>query len=105
VETMAQANEAQHLDADYLGVSAIFSTPTKTDTITEWGLEGMRLLRKSSRHILIGIGGLNRTNAAEVIQNGADGIAVVSAICAASNPENAARELRTIIDSANKGTF
>jgi thiamine-phosphate pyrophosphorylase len=102
VETMEQAHEAQNLDVDYLGVSAIFSTPTKTDTITEWGFDGVRLLRKFSKHTLIGIGGLNKSNAADVIRCGIDGIAVVSAICAAPDPESTARELRTIINSEKK---
>ena len=51
---------------------------------------------------LVGIGGLNRANAAEVIRNGADGVAVVSAIVAADNPEVAARELRQVINEARQ---
>jgi thiamine-phosphate pyrophosphorylase len=96
VETPEQADEADHLDVDYLGVSPIFPTPTKTDLTTAWGLQGLRLLR--SRHQLIAIGGVNSSNAAEVMEAGADGIAVVSAICSAPDPEAAARELRTIVN-------
>ncbi|HSW49095.1 MAG TPA: thiamine phosphate synthase [Bryobacteraceae bacterium] len=98
VETMEQALAAECLDVDYLGVSPIFSTPTKTDTGGAWGIEGLRLLRAQSRHRLIAIGGLNQGNAREVVGAGADGIAVVSAVCAAPEPESAARELRRIID-------
>jgi thiamine-phosphate pyrophosphorylase len=102
VETLEQARNAEQLDPDYLGVSAVFATPTKTDTITEWGLEGISNLRDLSRHILIGIGGLNKSNAAEVIRHGADGIAVVSAICSADDPQSASRELRTVINAAKR---
>jgi thiamine-phosphate pyrophosphorylase len=102
VETLEQARNAEQLDPDYLGVSAVFTTPTKTDTITEWGLEGISNLRDLSRHILIGIGGLNKSNAAEVIRHGADGIAVVSAICSADDPQSASRELRTVINAAKR---
>jgi thiamine-phosphate pyrophosphorylase len=98
VETPDQAAAADHLDVDYLGVSPIFPTPTKTDLVTSWGLQGLRLLRARSRHRLIAIGGINSSNAAAVMEAGADGIAVVSAICSAPDPEAAARALRRIID-------
>ncbi len=100
VETEEQALAAEALDADYLGVSTIFPTPTKTDTVHVWGIEGLENLADRSRHKLVAIGGLNQTNAAEMIKAGADGVAVVSAICAADNPEIAAREIRTRIDAA-----
>ena len=98
VETEDQALEAEPLDVDYLGVSPIFPTPTKTDTKTPWGLEGLRRLRERSRHSLIAIGGINAANARVVIEAGADGLAVVSAICSAADPERAARSLRDIVD-------
>lgn len=98
VEADEQADTAEKLDIDYLGVSPIFPTPTKTDLKTAWGLEGLRRLRPRSRHRLIAIGGINSGNAADVIRAGADGIAVVSAICSAQDPEAAARELRAIVD-------
>jgi thiamine-phosphate pyrophosphorylase len=100
VETPEQARAADTLDADYLGVSAIFATPTKTDTMNEWGISGLSELRKKSRHILVAIGGLNKQNVQQIISAGADGVAVVSAICAAVDPENASRELRELIDAA-----
>ena len=98
VETMEQAVGASALDVDYLGVSPIFSTPTKADTISEWGLGGLAALRRESKHILVAIGGIHPSNVADVIKAGADGIAVVSAICAAPDPEAAARDLRRAID-------
>ena len=103
VETPEQATDAEDLDCDYLGVSPIFSTPTKTDTYAEWGLAGLRALRARSRHKLVAIGGLHPGNATEVVVAGADGIAVVSAICAAEDPEAAARALRRIVDAGRRG--
>jgi len=97
VETPGQADEAEHLDCDYLGVSPIFTTPTKTDVHTSWGLEGLRALRRRSAKVLVAIGGINAENAGAVLEAGADGIAVVSAICASHEPEAAARALRQII--------
>ena len=99
VETMGQAEQAESLDAAYLGVSPVFTTPTKTDAAPEWGLTGLGRLRAASRHVLVAIGGITAENAAAVIKAGADGVAVVSAICGARDPESAARELRRVVDS------
>jgi thiamine-phosphate pyrophosphorylase len=97
VETLDQAAAAENLDVDYLGVSPIFRTPTKADTGEPWGLNGLRKLRALSRHRLVAIGGIDSSNAERVLAAGADGLAVVSAICAAANPEAAARLLHGII--------
>jgi len=99
VETWADVELAEELDVDYLGISPIFETPTKTDTKGSWGLEGIARIRAYSRHPLIAIGGLNTTNAGAAMQAGADGVAVVSAICAAPDPFLAAQELCVIIDA------
>ena len=97
VETLEQAIEAEKLDVDYLGVSPVFQTPTKADTFSEWGIEGLKVLRKRSSHKLIAIGGINKLNAEAVLNAGADGLAVVSAICSSSDPEEASKQLWTII--------
>lgn len=99
-ESLEDAIKAEKGGADYIGVSPIFATPTKTDTAPPLGLEGLRKIRKAVRLPLVGIGGLNKDNAGEVIKNGADGIAVVSAIVAADDPEKAAGELKKIINQA-----
>ena len=99
-ESVQDAVEAEKGGADYLGVSPIYATPTKTDTVPPLGLEGLREIRKRVEIPLVGIGGLNKSNAAEVIRNGADGVAVVSAIVAADDPGTAAMNLKQIIDEA-----
>ena len=101
-ESLQDAIEAEKGGADYLGVSPIYATPTKTDTALPLGLEGLREIRKAVRLPLVGIGGLNRDNAAEVIRNGADGVAVVSAIVAADDPQTAADALKQIIKKAQQ---
>lgn len=88
--------------ADYLGISPVFATPTKTDTITEWKLEGVQKIRSITTKPLIAIGGITKNNAASVIRAGADCIAVVSAICSASDPRGAAEELRRELESGLK---
>ena len=100
VETWDDVEKARNLDVDYLGVSPVFLTPTKTDTKGSWGLNGLTKIRARLRHPLVGIGGLNRDNAADAVLAGADGVAVVSAVCAAPDPFRAAQELSGIIESA-----
>jgi len=102
VETVEQVVEAEGLDVDCLGVSPVFTTPTKTDTGDAWGLDGLRGVRSLSRHPLVAIGGIDESNVADVVRTGADGIAVVSAICAAEDPEAAARRLRQRIEAARR---
>ena len=93
VETPEHAEAAEALPVDYLGVSPIFSTPTKTDIATCWGLYGLAKLRRATARQLIAIGGIHAGNAADVIAAGADGLAVVSALVAAADPAAAARDL------------
>ena len=101
-ESLEDAVQAEKNGADYIGVSPIYATPTKTDAASPLGLEGLREIRKSVKIPLVGIGGLNRGNAGEVINNGADGVAVVSAIVSADDPEKAARELIKIVQQARR---
>ena len=82
VETLDQAVAAEQLDVNYLGLSPVFATTTKTELTSQLDLEGVRQIRARSSHRLVAIGGINSGNAESVIQSGADGLAVVSAICA-----------------------
>jgi thiamine-phosphate pyrophosphorylase len=93
VETWADVVRAEEEPVDYLGVSPVFATATKTDTQPPWGIEGVARIRAFSRHPLVAIGGLNETNLAQTVRAGAAGIAVVSAICAAKDPLAATQAL------------
>ena len=95
--SLEDAVAAEKGGADYLGVGPIYATPTKTDTAPILGLDGLRKIRKNIKIPLVTIGGLNRSNATQVIRNGADGIAVVSAIVGAEDPEKASRDLMNTI--------
>jgi thiamine-phosphate pyrophosphorylase len=96
-ESLADAIKAERDGADYIAVSPIYETPTKVYAFSPLGLKGLREIRGAVKTPLVGIGGLNKGNSDEIIRNGADGIAVVSAIVAAEDPEGAARELKEII--------
>lgn len=97
VENFEQIEEANALDVDYIGVSPVFATPTKTDTSEPFGLEGLRKAVRMSVHPTVAIGGMNERTAADVMACGTDGIAVVSAIVCASNPRQATRNLLKIM--------
>ncbi|MDN3715019.1 thiamine phosphate synthase [Vibrio breoganii] len=93
VESEEQLLEAQSFAVDYLGVSAIFATPTKTNTVKHWGIEGLTKAVELSKLPLVAIGGINDSNIKSVVDTGVDGIALVSAISAASDPTQASKDL------------
>lgn len=102
VENIQDTMDANRLDVDYIGISPVFGTPTKTDTAPALGLEGIREIMEISKHPSVGIGGINNTNIADIITAGANGAAVVSAIMSAPDPEKAAKELSRIITNTLK---
>jgi thiamine-phosphate pyrophosphorylase len=99
VESVQDAIDANNLDVDYIGISPVFGTQTKTDTAMALGIDGVREIMRICKHPAVGIGGLNATNAAEIIRAGADGISVVSAIMSTESPKDAAYQLRDIVDN------
>ncbi|MCS7082901.1 MAG: thiamine phosphate synthase [Bacteroidetes bacterium] len=98
VESMEELAEAEAYEVSYLSISPVFPTPTKTDTKGAWGLEGLAEARRRSRHRLVAIGGIGPHNVRLVLEAGANGIAVVSAICAAPDPREAAQALQREIE-------
>lgn len=94
VDTPEELLEAQQYDVDYLGVGPVFPTATKeTPKGFFWGIEGLKWAKDHSRHPLVAIGGISIENATRVVQSGVEGIAVVSALVAAADPGQAARQL------------
>ncbi|MEM6628714.1 MAG: thiamine phosphate synthase [Bacteroidota bacterium] len=98
IENLDQGIAAQSLETTYYGVGPIFTSPTKADAAPAMGLIKLKELRAQTSRPLMAIGGITIDNAREVIQAGADGLAVVSAICSADDPEESARKLRQIVD-------
>jgi thiamine-phosphate pyrophosphorylase len=101
-ESVTDAVRAEADGADYIGISPIFATATKTDTAAPLGLEGIRAIRAAVSLPLVGIGGIKAGNAAGIIRAGADGVAVVSAIVSAPCPKSAAATLKQRIQSARE---
>jgi thiamine-phosphate pyrophosphorylase len=97
--SVEQARAAQAAGADYVAVGAMFPTATKPD-FELVGPDLIRKLRGEIRAPLIGIGGITPDNVGEVIRAGAAGVAVISAVCAADDPEDATRRFIEAIRAA-----
>lgn len=93
-ETDAQILSAFAEGVSYLGVGPVYGTRTKDDAGSALGLEEFRRRCNLSPVPVVGIGGISAGNSRDVIDAGAAGIAVVSAILRSSDPTAAARELR-----------
>lgn len=91
VKTVEQAVRGEEAGVDYLAVSGVFPTTTKEDVGYCAGLKGVALIRESTRLPIVGIGGINLGNCRSVIDAGAHGIAVVTAITMAEDIPSACR--------------
>jgi thiamine-phosphate pyrophosphorylase len=96
--TVAEAERAQTEGADYLGVGPVFTTPTKRDAVNPIGIDGMRAIVESVDVPVVAIGGINEDNVIQVLEAGADGIAVISAIAEADDMLEVVRRLRKAVD-------
>lgn len=97
VRSMEEAGEAERDGADYLALSPVFFTTSKDDAGPGHGLERLREIRRAVSIPVIAIGGINRQNVRDVIEAGADGIAVISAVVASPEIITAARDLRELV--------
>lgn len=92
-----EAKRAQELGADYLGVGPMFPTQTKRDIQAVRGPIAIREIRQAGVCLpIVGIGGITPSNAKEVLLQGADGVAVISAISMAESPGQAALSFRVL---------
>jgi thiamine-phosphate diphosphorylase len=92
-----QASAAQAAGADYLGVT-VFASATKPEAAPR-GLQGVREISAATRLPVVGIGGIDAANARQVLEAGAAGVAVISAVAAAPDPVAATRELVAVVRS------
>jgi thiamine-phosphate pyrophosphorylase len=99
----AEARIADPTLVDYVGVGPVYPTGSKAAAGDAIGLDGLRALRARLALPVVAIGGIQAANAAEVMACGVQGVAVVSAICSARDPEAAARALRRRIDAGRCG--
>lgn len=98
-ETIEEAVVAQQEGADYLGVGAIYPTKSKADASLT-GIEGLRNIITSVQIPVVAIGGIGKEQVAETMQTGTAGVAVVSAVMSALQPQAATIELYKRIKEA-----
>ena len=91
------AEALQASDADYVGIGPVYATASKGDAGSAIGIAALARLVAVCARPAVGIGGIDAANAAKVIAAGADGVAVIRALFSASDPEEAARSLRSAI--------
>lgn len=100
--TLEESIEAEELGADYLGVGPIFATQTKTDTPPPIGLVKLKEIVDKITIPIVAIGGINTQNLREVLDTGVHGVAIISAILTAPDPENEIKKIQEIIEKYNK---
>jgi thiamine-phosphate pyrophosphorylase len=95
--TVEEAVEAERGGADYVVLSPVFSTASKGNAGPGHGLDRLREIRRAVSIPVVAIGGISRQNVRDVIEAGADGIAVISAVVASPDITAAARELKGLV--------
>jgi thiamine-phosphate pyrophosphorylase len=104
IKTVEQAKAAPLELLDYVGIGGVYSTTSK-ETTSPIGLSGFNAVVQAIRardpkFPICGIAGINQSNAADVIGQGADGVAVISALSLAADPTMAARDILSAVDGA-----
>ena len=105
IKTVEQAKAAPLELLDYVGVGGVYATSSKDTTSPPIGLSGLgavvqAIRARDPKFPICGIAGINQSNAADVIAQGADGVAVISALSLAADPTMAARDLLSEVDGA-----
>jgi len=105
VKTRDQAERAPVEHLDYVCIGGVFATTSKDNPDPPIGLSGLQsifsVMRRRDPDLPIGaIAGIDATNAAAAVAAGVDGVAVISALSLAADPQAAARGLRAIVDAA-----
>jgi len=102
VINLEEAWQGQADGADYVSISPVFKTVSKSDTREPAGLETLRQVKRELRIPVIAIGGIASENVSQVFSAGCDGVAVISAIFTQQDAFEATRQLKTIITECQR---
>jgi thiamine-phosphate pyrophosphorylase len=97
--SLAEALRVAATDVDYLGVGPVFGTASKANPAPPLGLDGLRAIAEAVAKPVIAIGSVTAARVGEVLDAGAYGLAVISAVVCHTDPASATRELREAIDA------
>lgn len=103
VETVDAARRVDPVLVDYAGAGPVFATTSKADHEPPVGFVGLGDIVRACAVPVVAIGGLNADHAAQVRQSGAQGMAVVSAICGQGDPHAAARRMAMAWQGVTRG--
>jgi len=101
VHNISEAIEAERSGADYVGLSPIFDTATKSDAGTGIGTERIKDVKNAINIPVVAIGGINKQNCRSVIENGADSLVAISAVVCSDDVKRETQELIAVIKSAS----
>jgi thiamine-phosphate pyrophosphorylase len=99
-----QVRVANTIEPDYLGFGPIFPSSSKADHDPVVGIDGLRAMRPLTTLPVFAIGGIQPDRVGEVMQTGADGVAVSSAVLKAKDIKEAVREFLARIPPPNSPT-
>lgn len=97
--SVGNEDELKNLDVslvDYVGIGPVYETGTKTDAGKPIGVDGFKNLRNQILIPTVAIGGINLDNAGDVINAGADGIAVISGLFETEDITNTAKQFKEL---------
>lgn len=99
VSTLDQLDISNQLDIDYIGLSPIFPTKTKSKNLNSpLGINGLINFKKKSNKKVVSIGGIDENNIRDIIINGSDGAALISAISKSLNPLVTVQKIKNLIN-------
>ncbi len=91
--SIKEAKQSDKAGVDYISIGPVFCTSTKKDAGPALGLELLKQVRAITKLSLVGIGGVNEENLEEVLETGADSVAIISAIVSTKNPGKSAEKI------------
>ena len=107
--SLEEAERAKSSGADYVSISPVFDTVNKDYFIKPLGVGAIGRVKDQINIPVIALGGINESNVSSVIKNGADGVAIISAILLSDSPEQTAagicREIKKIESKSGKKTL
>ena len=97
--SLAEALRVAATDVDYLGVGPVFGTRSKANPAPALGVDGLRAIAAAVPKPVVAIGSITADRVTALLEAGAHGVAVISAVVCQADPAAAAREFRAAIDA------
>jgi len=100
---LMEAKAAEAGGADFITFGPIFETPSKVNLVTTVGIDAIRTINSGIKIPMFALGGIKSGSVSQIIESGAHGISMISAILGADDIRNAAKVLVQEIAGAGRG--